>query len=152
MVVLAVRVRAGRKKPWTKVPVSAKDGGDADTTAPDTWTSYGDALAYYLTHKDVDGIGYVFTDGVVGVDLDGCSDAGDRRVAAVGREGGGRLKGYTELTPSSRPAHHRDRPSCRRPGAPDPVEAYETGRFFTMTGWVVGNPPPTSRRGARRAG
>src|SRR5262245_16008959 len=60
--------RAGRSK-WTKPPYNARTAKAASTTAPETWSTYQDAMAAFQ-NGGWDGIGVVLTPRLSGVDLD----------------------------------------------------------------------------------
>jgi putative DNA primase/helicase len=127
-----VELREGKR---TKVPY-AVHGGPASTTDPRTWATF-EAAVSRLKQGDVAGIGFVFTDGdsFVGVDLDGAL-AGNEAVpwaAAIVNE----LDSYTELSPSGRGLHVIVRGELRAAGnRRGPVEMYDRGRYFTVTGRV----------------
>ncbi len=123
--------RAGRR---TKPPVNPYTGNDADVTDPTTWGSYEGALAR-AAQDGLPGVGYVLSvdDGLVGVDLDGCIDAGGNLApwaAAIVET----LDSYTETSPSGRGLHilawGQLPPGRRRAG---PIEMYGHHRYLTFT-------------------
>jgi putative DNA primase/helicase len=59
----------------TKIPYSPATGQRASSTAPESWTSYQEAVRACKKHN-FGGIGFAFTkdDPFCGVDLDGCLD------------------------------------------------------------------------------
>lgn len=126
---------------WTKIPVDARTGNEASSTDPNTWATFEDALAYYQTGK-ADGIGYVFSedDPYVGIDLDKCCDPKTGAVESWAKEVIDRLGSYTELSPSGKGIHiiveGKLPPGRRRKG---PIEMYEQGRYFTITGHADGD-------------
>lgn len=137
-------LRAGKA---TKVPVNPRSGGNAATDRPSTWGALDDALERYQNSRDVSGIGYNLrgTD-VVGVDLDGCLDAGGN-LAPWAAEIVSQFGTYTELSPSGRGIRmfgrgrkpgRRER-SNRLPG----VELYDgdSTRCLTFTGAHVPGTP-----------
>src|SRR5215212_4252381 len=67
--------REKRHGEWTKIPYSPLTKTKADTTIPETWASYEEAVKACKDHG-YDGIGFVFTpdDDLCGVDLDKCLD------------------------------------------------------------------------------
>jgi putative DNA primase/helicase len=120
----------------TKVPYKAsKPSVRASTTDPRTWGVFEHAAAAVASGK-ADGIGFVFSpdDPFCGIDLDGCRDESgelNRTAAAIVEQ----LDSYTEVSPSGRGAHVIVRGKleggrCRR----GPVELYDRGRYFCMTG------------------
>jgi primase-polymerase (primpol)-like protein len=131
---LVWRVELRNGKP-TKVPY-AVDGRPASTTDPSTWATFLEAVSA-LRRDDVAGLGFVFTaaDPFVGVDLDGALD-GDR-AAPWAAEVVAELDSYTEVSPSGRGLHVLVRGELRGDGnRRGPVEIYDRGRYFTMTGRV----------------
>lgn len=128
-----------------KIPVCASTGSLASSTDPETWTTYEQAKQVAETQDGL-GIGFVFQRdaGIVGIDLDKCRDASTGVVepwAEVILRG---LNSYTEVSPSGTGVHIYVRgvlpPGRRKKGR---IEAYESGRFFTVTGQHVGDTPAT---------
>jgi putative DNA primase/helicase len=124
----------------TKVPYSL-DGSKASSTDPASWTSFETACA---ACERFDGIGFVFCkdDPFTGVDLDHCIVDGKIEPWAV--EIAKRLNTYTEYSPSGTglhcilqavQSHH-----SKRKGK---VEAYDQGRYFTITGRRIKQLPTT---------
>ena len=130
--------RVGNKA--TKHPYCAHTGCKASSTDSRTWGSFGEVLEAYEA-GGYDGIGFVFSSGdpYCGVDLDDAVDPETGEMvgwAALIAEG---LDGYAELSPSGAGVHVIVRgkvpPGGNRRG---PVEVYDQGRFFTMTGHELG--------------
>jgi putative DNA primase/helicase len=125
--------RAGDPKA-TKVPYNARTGGHATSTNAATWSLLSEVLA---VAGDYDGIGYVFApdDGVVGIDLDCCRDPNTGAVEPWAVDILGDTRSYTEVSPSGRGLHILVTgtlpPGPRKRG---PVEMYDRGRYFTVTG------------------
>src|SRR5687768_11776763 len=69
-----------RKGKQTKVPYDAKTRRKANTQDPATWVSYETALEAFRTGT-YDGIGFVFTAGFCGIDLDHCRDPNTGEIA-----------------------------------------------------------------------
>ena len=141
--------RPGQAKP-TKSPVRP-DGRPAATTQPATWTSYDAAVRAHVGQAagKTDGIGFVFRaeDPYTGVDLDGAI-AADGTLADWADEIVVRLDSFTETSPSGRGLHVIVRgalPAGRRRFGP--VELYDWGRYFTMTGAVHGGRDAIMERG-----
>lgn len=136
-VVWRLEHRPGNAKP-TKVPYCADGSAHASTTDPFTWGTFDEAVS---AAASADGIGYVFTsdDPYCGIDLDeGLSE--DDRGAIMAR-----LDSYAETSVSGRGAHVIVRASMNgharnRRG---PLEVYEDGRYFVMTGAHVTGTPLT---------
>lgn len=123
-----------------KQPVDPKTGYPAAVNQPATWAPYAQALAAYQ-RGGFDGLGFVFNgDGIVGVDLDKCRDPQTGEIepwaAGIVRV----LDGYTEVSPSGTGLHVLVRgelpPGRCRKGR---IEAYATGRYFTVTGRALGD-------------
>lgn len=125
-----------------KVPIDPKTGCKASVTDPSTWGTFDQAMAYYSQFKDRGccGIGYVFTDDdpFTGVDLDKCRDAVTGEIEHWALEVVKKLSSYTERSPSHTGLHVIVMgglpPGPRRKGR---IEAYNSGRYFTMTGHVL---------------
>jgi len=123
----------------TKAPWQAKDPGRrASSTQPATWATFAEAVA---GAEHADGIGYVFSpdDPFVGIDIDPDMPE-DEAAEAVEL-----LASYTERSPSGRGLHvivRGDLPDSkgRRKG---PVEFYNAGRYFTVTGDHLEGTPTT---------
>ena len=124
----------GRKKRWTKVPVTAADPmRRASSTDASTWTAFEAAFAAYFRGA-VDGVGFVLGDGWFGFDQDGTLDLSHLHL----------LNTYTELSPSGKGAHAIAR--GRKPGTRSRVgafELYDSDRYFTVTGHHVKGFPTT---------
>jgi putative DNA primase/helicase len=122
---------------WTKVPIDAQTGGPAESDNPQTWASFGEAVAYYQAHRDrVDGIGYVFVEGdpYTGLDFDDCLGP-DGQLAEWARPHVKRLASFTDISPSDRGVKVFTR--ATKPGdrcRTGDFECYSHERFFTLTG------------------
>jgi len=132
--------RETRDGKTTKVPYQANDPSRrASTTDPATWSSYEDAEAASVL--DGDGIGYVFTDDdpYVGIDLDAGLPESDRGAIMVA------LDSYSEESVSGTGAHVIVKASLNGHGRnrKGPVEIYEHGRYFVMTGRHITGTPET---------
>jgi putative DNA primase/helicase len=120
----------------TKVPYSPLTGEKASTTNPETWTNYSEAVSAHRKYGH-HGIGFVFTpeDDLCGVDLDGCLNPETGEIEGWAQEIIEELDSYTEISPSGSGVHVLVRgelpPGRNRKGK---FEAYDKGRFFTVTG------------------
>lgn len=130
-------MRGGRA---TKVPVDAKRSThNAAVDDPTTWGTFEEAVACYQ-RGGVDGIGLVLTgdDDLLAFDLDHCRDATTGAIEDWAQEIIDTLNTYTEISPSGTGirllARGRLPGKRRRCGR---VEAYETGRYVTITGWQI---------------
>lgn len=122
----------------TKIPINPVTGGQAMSNNPDTWSDYWTAHDKMVA-ESYSGIGFMFNgDGIVGVDIDHCRDTETGELTEQAKDIIGTLDSYTELSQSSTGIHIICRgklPEGRR--RKDPVEMYETGRYFCMTGHVL---------------
>lgn len=112
---------------WDKPPFIVNSATGANTSDPQTWRTFDEAIAAYANGK-ADGIGFVLGDGWVGFDSDDGASYADI------------LDTYTERSPSGRGVHAIAKGV--KPGAKcrtGPYELYDAGRYFTVTGHRVGN-------------
>jgi hypothetical protein len=132
---------------WSKVPVRSDTLRPASSTDPSTWGAFSEALNRYLTGR-VDGVGYAL-DGppYCGFDLDDCFADGELLPWAA--EIVNALDSYTErsvrggglriICEAPLPAYGDGvlvRKNRVRPEGGS-VEAYDRGRFLTITGHVM---------------
>lgn len=139
------------KKP-KKVPLRPSGAGAASSTDPSTWGDFTTALANIGKDGSV-GIGYVFTeeDPYVGIDFDDVLEDGRLHpaVAPLVED----LATYTEVSPSGcgvKLFGRRDHPlpagiAHKAPGPVGEIEAYDWGRFFTVTGNLLPGAPEDVR-------
>src|SRR5215218_8125342 len=129
----------------TKVPYDPSTGEKAESTNPKTWTSYEKAVSECKKHG-YEGIGFVFTpeDDLCGVDLDKCLDPETGKLERWAREVIEELNSYTEISPSGKGVHVLVRATLpegrNRKGR---FEAYDRGRYFTVTGKHLAGTPQT---------
>lgn len=130
-----------RKNKWTKPPYNARTGEYAKADDRATYTTYSEAMAAYRRDKSYAGIGFVFTDDddLMGVDVDGCINADgsltETGLTAVKNFG----DSYCEVSPSALGLKFLIRAKLpgEKSGRKNPkldVEAYQSGRYFTVTG------------------
>ena len=148
-----------RRVDGRKVPVNPHDTRRAgSSTDPSTWATYEAACEALANDATCEGLGFVFNgDGVVGVDLDHCTDPETGDLEAWARAIVGELgPTYAEWSPSGEGLHifvlgNLDRAfQARIPGAHARagLEVYASGRFFTWTGHVFeGAPLDVAERG-----
>jgi hypothetical protein len=132
---------------WSKVPVRSDTLRPASSTDPSTWGAFSEALNRYLTGR-VDGVGYAL-DGppYCGFDLDNCFVGGELLPWAT--EIVNALDSYTErsvrggglriICKAPLPAYGDGvlvRKNRVRPEGGS-VEAYDRGRFLTITGHAL---------------
>lgn len=122
-----------RDKP-TKVLRQA-NGRHADSTRPDTWTTFEAVVAAYQ-RGGFDGIGFVFhpDNPYCGADIDNVTE--DQARTWIDR-----FDSYTERSPSGNGFHIICKAEVPKGTNRDEGELYSAGRFFTMTGNVVRNAP-----------
>ena len=139
-----------RDSKQTKVPVNHATGLRASATNPADWTSLEAALDAAHARSDIDGVGFVFTEGdpFCGIDLDDCID--ERGVVAAEAQAIiDEFGSYTEISPSGRgvkifirgrkPGGARSR-STQVEGFKE-IEIYDRGRYFTVTGQHLAGTP-----------
>lgn len=136
--------RINKEDRTIKMPVNIHTGAAASSSDPRTWSSFEDALAYFAKHRELAGLGFVFTDSdpYAGVDLDDCLDTNGDFI--WGRDVVKGLQSYTEISPSGHgvklfvEASKPERAKCRKDGFGPlkigKVEVYDRGRFFAVTG------------------
>jgi hypothetical protein len=128
----------------TKPPFDSRTGAYADSTKPDTWSTFSQAASAYRQGGWC-GVGLVVNDGIddlVGVDLDHCVD--DLRVVQPwAQEVIDLLHSYTEYSPTDgiRIWLRGALPPGRRKKGP--IEAYSRDRYLTCTGRHVPGTPTT---------
>ena len=123
----------------SKRPVCAIDGSWASVTDSSTWCGYKDALACLRAGKCAY-LGFVFADdGIVGIDidhsLDECGFLKDEVLEAVEA-----CDSYTEVSKSGEGIHILVKASLPFKGSNNRAgwEIYRTGRYFLLTGAVLG--------------
>ncbi len=130
----------GRKGGSTKVPYVPGSNRKASSSDPETWGPFEEAAAAYEAGRYA-GVGFVFAsdDPFCGADLDGCRDPETGEMEGWAKEIVTCIGGYAEVSPSGTGLHIFARgalpPDGNRRG---PVEMYEEGRFFTVTGHALG--------------
>jgi len=131
----------------TKKPICTTEE-PASTTNPATWATF-DEVARAFVRGVGDGVGFVFTDTpFAGVDLDHAIGA-DGRVAPWAQAIVRRIDSYTEQSVSGTGLHVIVRGALAGSGRKaGPIECYDTGRYFVMTGrHVQGTPELIHERG-----
>lgn len=116
----------------TKVPYQI-NGRKAAINRPNEWSTFEEC---YAIADEYDGMGYVFTEGVTGIDLDKCFES-DGSLKEFAQEVLLSFDSYTEFSPSGHGLHvliQSDLPLDGR--RHNGIECYSTARFFTVTGNV----------------
>lgn len=136
----------------TKVPYNAISGNYAKSNDPATWTSFNVAINGVVKYG-FEGIGFMFGDGIFGIDLDNHPDAKTGEYAMTqeefmqfAQEFIDGLNSYTEFSRSKKGIHIICRGKLpegrRRKGC---VEMYDHGRFFACTGYTIKSSPVMER-------
>jgi putative DNA primase/helicase len=132
----------------TKVPVNAGEPGQkrAMSDNPSTWSDFNTAVEK-MKQEGLPGIGFIFNgDGLLGVDVDDCRNPETGIMTEVGRDIIKTLDSFTELSPSGKGVHiicrgklppGRKQTFIMQDGVKAHLGAYDTGRFFCMTGNVL---------------
>ena len=125
-----------------KVPINARTGMEAKSDDPSTWCDFSTAA---MSAVEFAGIGFMFGgSGYFGVDIDGIADEiADFTNGSNGNiisEFTAALGSYMELSQSGAGIHIICRgklpgEGCRH----ENVEMYDSGRYFAMTGDIIGN-------------
>lgn len=124
----------------TKVPIRI-NGDYGSSTDPEAWSTHDEALAAYNSDGELAGLGFALGDGWVGIDVD--EGAGDEGRLLVDRL---KLLTYTERSPSGKGAHaigFVESTFQYKGSKKDGVEQYSSGRYFTVTGHSLVDPPLT---------
>lgn len=136
--------RETRKGKLTKVPYQPT-GQHAKSDDPQTWADFQtclDALPNY------DGLGVMFANGLMGVDLDHHVDERSN-LSDFAREIVATLPTYWELSPSGGGLHalcYGTLPTGGRKSSKHGLEMYCEGRYFTVTGNHLDGTPSTVKR------
>src|SRR6266566_3023228 len=139
----------------TKVPYIGYDLVKASTTRSVTWWTFKDCMQRLPTALACwqyelgdayrgGGIGFVFSenDPYAGIDLDNCRDPATGTIEAWAQTIIDALASYTEVSVSGTGVHiwvQGTVPKGRNKKGP--IEMYDHGRFFTMTGWHLNGTP-----------
>lgn len=119
-----------------KIPLNPVTLAPASSTDPATWTGYDMAHMRFLDSPDVDGLGFVFTgQKFIGIDLDHVVENGV--INDFAKEIIRKCNSYTEFSPSGTGIHIFLKGHLERAYKRAPLEVYQTGRYFTMTGKAV---------------
>jgi hypothetical protein len=138
------------KKDGKKIPVNPKTGGNAQSNNPDTWGSYADATKVVEDGK-ADGIGFMFNNDFVGIDLDDCLDENKKAKTWAAEIMRAVFPAYMEYSISGKGIHIFLPRTEQLPGPGlnvnfkkynlydgiGGVEMYENGRYFITTGNIL---------------
>lgn len=127
----------------TKPPYDPATGNEARSNDPATWGTIAEAWAAKRKY-DGAGVGFMFHQDYIGVDIDKCRDPETGAIDAEAQAVIDELRSYTEVSPSGTGVHILLRGSLpaagRRKGN---LEMYDGGRYFTVTGQHVDGTPHT---------
>lgn len=146
----------------TKIPVNPHTGSYASSTDPDTWSDYETAQTHHNTNPETEGIGIVFgpDDLLAGVDLDNVYNPETEELEDWAEDVINTLGSYAEWSPSGTGAHvllygilpEDGRTRAKQESTLDAydeseIEAYDNGRFFTVTeDHIEGTPTSLKQR------
>ena len=125
---------------YTKIPYQI-NGKKADSTSPQTWTSYNNALKHSYNYS---GVGYVLTDTdpYTVIDLDNCIVNGN--IQSEAKKLVDTLDSYTEYSQSGTGLHifiKAKKPGKQSKNSTKGIEIYDSKRFIVMTGNHVEGTP-----------
>lgn len=137
-----------RQKRWVcwqvkdgkKIPISPATGLNASPTNPDTWATYEEANTFLKEHLTPQGkpcgLNVALNgDGLIGIDLDDCRNAKNKKISGWARKIIERFAAYTESSPSGTGIRIFVRgklpPSGRKKGK---TEVYANKKFLSFTG------------------
>ena len=136
-----------KKQKNKKVPKDANTGMGAKANNPETWNIYTVAIEGEKRFN-LDGIGFEFASGYLGIDLDNVIDDQGNLLPVVS-EIVELMDSYTEYSPSGKGLHILCKTSLGKIGRRNDeigLEMYNHGRFFTVTGKPYGEPKPIQER------
>lgn len=125
----------------TKVPYQTKNPYlKASTTDPNTWSSFGEAIAIANLHG-LPGVGYVFTEeqNIVAIDIDSCIINGEPDENAKQLLELFKGKTYIEKSVSGTGYHILCKGKVPENRKIKTIEVYTQGRYFAITGDLVEN-------------
>lgn len=129
-----------KKDKYDKIPVNPKNGYNARSNDPGTWSDFETAVAGCEKYNCA-GIGFMFgNSGYFGVDIDGCRDKDTGKISDMAKEIIKTLDSYTEISPSGTGIHIICKGKLPKGGRRNDkvgLEMYDSGRFFTITGCIL---------------
>lgn len=125
--------KSGSTKP-AKIPMNPHTLRYGSSTDPANWGTFPATLQMARTHK-WDGIGFVFANDYIGLDLDKC--VSNKSINAFATDILHHCSSYAEYSPSGTGIHIIGKGNIPKALATPEIEIYTKGRFFTMTGNVV---------------
>ncbi|MCD8371235.1 MAG: AAA family ATPase [Clostridiales bacterium] len=134
---------------YRKTPKNPHTGGNAQSSNPETWSRYEDAIKA-VDRYHFDGVGFEFAQGRGGIDLDNVVDE-NGTLKPFASDIVALMDSYTEYSPSGTGLHILFKTTDSEIGTRKRddklgLEMYVSGRFFTITGKVYGEPKPINER------
>ena len=125
--------KPGAKKP-AKIPMNPHTLKYGSSTDPSTWSTFPQAIQL-MRINNWDGVGFVFANDYIGIDLDNCvtGDIINQFATDVLKH----CSSYAEFSPSKTGVHIIGKGKLPKALATPEIEIYTQGRFFTMTGNVI---------------
>jgi primase-polymerase (primpol)-like protein len=144
-------VPASRGGKPRKLPIDPRTLRAASTTDPTTWGAYDHCVqALHVAQEEWaaehpglrSGLGYVFaaSDPYCGIDLDHCRHPQTGVIQPWAQQLIRALPTYTEVSPSRTGVHLLGRGTVGQGRKCGPIEAYDRGRYFTVSGAVLPSP------------
>ena len=147
---------AEREGEWTKPPICVQTGALAKSNDSTTWCAFDAALHSYQNGGRLAGVGFVLAPPFVGVDLDDCRDPKTGALESWAYAILQQFATYTEVSPSGTgiklicrgdlPVDGTNKPNGW------PVEMYQAGRYFTLTGQRIEGTPGEVRDASEAVG
>lgn len=127
----------------SKLPFDCITHKPAQSNNRYTWHSYDEAFEAYINHS-YDGLGFMLSDGYVGIDLDNCI-SNSIIVNDIAKDILDMVDSYTEYSPSKTGLHILCKSDSNlkigRKNDKLGIEIYNHNRFFTITGDVYKDMP-----------
>lgn len=140
-----VEVGEGDTKRLSKLPMQSS-GAPASSTNPKHWTDFFSVEASYAS-GNFSGIGFVFSndDDLVGIDIDDCRDVDTGELTEFAQNIIDNIEGYVEVSPSETGLKIFTRSDFQHAHVDHSLgfEAYNTSRYFTVTGAKLQGEIPT---------
>ena len=130
----------------TKVPYSPVTGRRSSSTDPSTWATLDATLDAVDAYS---GLGIMFSDGLMGIDLDHCRDKETGELTDWALSIVKEMDTYTEISPSGTGLHilffgvKPEGKNKRAYGDGGEIEVYDRARYFTFTGEHLPGTPST---------
>ena len=128
----------------SKLPFNPTTHSPAKTNDPTTWSTFPVAVNCLVEHS-YDGIGFMFSNGYVGIDLDECIE--NDTMNSFSSSIVSLIDSYTEYSPSMKGVHILLKSTSNQNIGykHNNIEIYNNNRFFTITGKVVVKKPIMDR-------